>query len=78
MLGDTDEIISCKQDLHEALDRNGYFMPNFKNRCVTIEYLMKVKKGAYWVPKYENIRLASCYRKPSKDVAFVELVKITR
>ena len=76
MLGDSEGIITGKQDLHEALDRNGFMVPPFKCKVNTQDYLLKVKAGTNWVPMYSSVRIASCYRKPTKEAAMNELQEV--
>ena len=59
------EYITCKADLHEAMDRNGKMVPDI--RYCTIDYLVKVQEGVFWCPNYADVKLRSCYRKPKKE-----------
>ena len=55
------EVVKTKKDFHEALDRLGYCVAPIKAGGCTIEYLMNVRSGEIWCPRYEDVRLRSCY-----------------
>ena len=64
-----------KKALYEALLRNGYFMPPYSNRIITIQYMEKVKSGEVYVPKYDIVRLRPCPNPPVKKRVFDEILK---
>jgi hypothetical protein len=51
-------------------------VPAFKCKVNTKDYLLKVKAGTYWVPMYPNVRIASCYRKPTREAAMKEMLEV--
>jgi hypothetical protein len=59
--------VKTKAELHEAMVRNGYYMPSYKSSIVTISWMKGIRKGTVWCPKYEELRLRPCYSPPSKD-----------
>ena len=67
-----------KKALYEALLRNGYYMPPYSCRIVTVVYMDKVKSGEVYVPKYDIIRLRPCPNPPVKKRVFDEIGLIVR
>jgi len=59
--------INSKAELYEATVRNGWYLPSLKSSIVNENYLTNVIKGAYYCPKYSDVRLAACTRPPSKE-----------
>ena len=57
------------------MDRVGYALPPIKSPGCTIGYMKAVRDGQYWCPLYINIKVASCYRPPKKDVIYNEVVR---
>ena len=45
--------VSSKKHLWDAVKRNQKFIPDFKCKCITIEYLEGVRDGTYWAPNYD-------------------------
>ena len=68
------DVVKTKRDFHEALDRLGHNVAPIKSGGCTIDYLMKVRSGEIWCPKYVDVRLRSCYQPPKKEVLFNEIV----
>ena len=66
--------MKTKKDFHEALDRLGYNVPPIKSGGCTVDYLLKVRSGENWCPKYVDVRIRSCYQPPNKDVLFNEVM----
>ena len=65
--------VKTKAELHEAMVRNGYYMPSYKSSLITISWMKGIRKGTIWCPKYEELRLRSCYSPPSKDLIVIEI-----
>jgi len=45
--------VSSKWLLWDAVKRNQKFVPDFKCKCITIDYLEGVRDGTYWAPTYD-------------------------
>jgi 23S rRNA G2069 N7-methylase RlmK/C1962 C5-methylase RlmI len=65
-------VIGDKSELHEALDRNGLMVPPLK--LCKINYLKRVFNREVWVPLYQDVRVRSCYKKPTKKEIFSALI----
>ena len=68
--------VKTKAELHEAMVRNGYYMPSYKSSIITISWMKGIRSGTVWCPKYDELRLRSCYSPPSKDLIVSEINKI--
>lgn len=68
--------IKDKAQLHEALERHGFFLPSLKSSIATERYLEEVAQGITWCPKYSEIHLKPCPRPPSKDILIEKLILI--
>jgi hypothetical protein len=66
------QYIGSKAELHEALDRNGYYVPPLKS-C-KLQYLQDIMAKIVWVPHYTEVRIKSCYRPPSKKIVYDALM----
>lgn len=63
-----------KEEKHELLYREGYYLPPISSAVVTHEYLEGVKAGTYYCPKFP-VKMMGCYRPPTKDKIADELKK---
>ena len=68
------DVVKSKRDLHEFLDRLGIKLPPIKSPGCTVDYMKKTHTGEYWCPKYNELKVRSCYKPPSKDKVFTEVV----
>jgi len=64
---DVKALIGSKEDYHESMLRNGYYVPGLRSPLVTIEYLSKVRSKEIYVPMYTDVRLRPCPRPPNRD-----------
>ena len=55
-----------KAELHEAMVRDGYYLPSFSSTIVSKKWLEKVLNQEEWCPKYSQIRIAPCTKAPLK------------
>ena len=55
--------------------RNGHYLPKEDCPFVTLRYLYDVVNGKVYAPKYKDVRLAPCPRKPAKDELLNEVVQ---
>ena len=67
------DIAKNKRDLHEFLDRIGIRLPPIKSPGVTMDYMRKTYSGEYWCPKYNELKIRTCYKPPSKERVFTEV-----
>jgi hypothetical protein len=54
--------------LYEMAARNGYYVPSKKCPFVTVSYLIAVKNGDTFTPRYRDVRLRPCPVPPKKAV----------
>ena len=73
---DAESHIQQKPDLHDSLIRNSYFIPPLKSSGCTLKYLVGVKRGEFWCPRYEHVKLRPCPMPPSKKYIFSELIRL--
>lgn len=69
------KYVQTKKDLYEACQRNGYFLPRYKSSMVTERYLIKVIQNQVWCPKYSEVQLLPCPRRPLKHVLLAKLMQ---
>ena len=58
------QFIQTRQDLWEAMHRDGWYLPRLKP-AVTLAYLEGVRKRKIWCPRYDEVRLRPCLVPPS-------------
>ena len=68
------DLVKSKRDLHEFLDRIGIRLPPIKSPGCTVDYMNKTYTGEYWCPKYNELKVRTCYKPPSKERVFTEVV----
>ena len=47
--------VSSKRHLWDAVKRNNRYIPDYKCKCITIEYLEGIRNGTYWAPLYTQL-----------------------
>ena len=50
-------MINNKRSFYEALAKKGYYLPSFKDRAITGEWLWNVFNGNAYCPKREKIKI---------------------
>jgi hypothetical protein len=66
-------FFKTKADFHEALHQNGIFTPAQDSSICTVKWLDKVYYGEQWCPRYEELQLRPCTRKPLKALFLSEI-----
>lgn len=61
--------------MHEALTRNGYFLPSKKSSLATESYLVGIMEGKVYCPKTESIKLKGCPSPPSKEALIAKFLE---
>ena len=56
-----------RDTLYEIMVRNSWYLPRIKCSAVTVDYMLAVREGQIFCPKFEDIRLKPCPKPPSKD-----------
>lgn len=56
--------------------RNGFYPPPLTCKGCTKEYLLKVKSGEYYVPRFDAIKLRPCPCPPLKKRIYQEIMKL--
>ena len=68
--------IMNKAELHEAMLRDGFYLPTFTSTIISKKWLEKVLNQEEWCPKYYQIRIAPCTKAPLKKFFITEILKI--
>jgi hypothetical protein len=55
------------------MQRNGFFMPSVSSTLVTVKYMIAIKEGEIWCPRYEYLQMRACPRPPLKSLLIEEL-----
>jgi len=63
---DLKSVLPDKLALYHSLQRNRYYVPKMSSRLCSVTYLLGIRKGQLWVPRYEQVRLAPCPLPPTK------------
>jgi hypothetical protein len=63
---DAQQLITNKAELHEAMVRNGWYMPPRESAIASVAWMKGVRAGTVWCPRYEDARLRPCYKPPGK------------
>ena len=61
-------VIEGMAELHEACQRNGYFIPSLSSSMVTEYYLLSIIQKEIYCPLFKDVRLAPCPKSPTKKV----------
>ena len=72
-------MIPCKKDFYDAMRRNHYVMPEYKERIVTTAWMLGVVRGTHWCLSSAEVNcLPQCARRPTKKMLAVMLVAVMR
>jgi len=66
-----------KKDLYELASRNGFFLPSYKSRAVTEDYLIGILRNEIWCPRAADIRIVKCVKPPTVDVLLGKFREVT-
>jgi hypothetical protein len=69
------QTVKTKAQLYECMQRNGWYMPSESSTMVTVKYMIAIKEGEVWCPRYEYLKLRPCPRPPLKSLIIEELHK---
>jgi hypothetical protein len=62
-----------KGQLIKMMHRNGYYIPSKNSSIITINWMLDVKDGIEWCPKYVDVKLRPCIDRPLKCHIITEL-----
>lgn len=48
-------VVRDKKGMYRAMIANGFIMPAEKQQIVTLDFMYRVKSGALWCPKSEEL-----------------------
>ena len=68
--------MKTKDGLYEAMQRNRWYLPKITSNIVTISWMLKVKNGELYCPKYSEIKLSPCPKRPLKSHIIAEVQRI--
>jgi len=67
-VNDVQNRIPTLEIFHRALLKNNFYMPSFNSSICSKEFMLKVKDGLFWVPKFEQVMLRPCPMSPKKEL----------
>ena len=56
-----------RDTLYEIMVRNSWFLADKKCAWITVEYMLAVREGSIFCPRFEAIRLKACPTPPKKQ-----------
>ena len=56
-----------KAQLVKMMHRNGYYLPSKSSTIITVNWMLDVKDGIEWCPKYVDVKLRACVDRPLKS-----------
>ena len=62
-----------KAQLVKIMHRNGYYLPSKSSTIITVNWMLDVKDGIEWCPKYDEVKLRPYVDKPLKYYILQEL-----
>ena len=62
-----------KAQLVKMMHRNGYYLPSKSSTIITVNWMLDVKDGIEWCPKYVDVKLRACVDRPLKSYIMQEL-----
>ena len=62
------QLMKNKAHFHEALVRNGFYLPSLRSGVCTMEYLIGVRDKHIWSLQYSGLKIKPCPQAPSKHV----------
>ena len=62
-------FVNDRRSMHEALKRNGYFVPqSYKDPFLSWSFMEGVRQGVYWLPLISEIKYADVASPPPKHI----------
>ena len=61
-------LVSKKSHLHEACERNNYYMPKLGSSICTIDFMMAVRNRECFCPQYTCMQQRPCPKPPARKV----------
>ena len=65
--------VKSRAHLYECMQRNGWYLPAITSTLVTVKYLLDIKDGIIWCPRYEYLKMRACPRPPLKSLLIEEV-----
>ena len=56
--------------MYTLMQRSQYFVPRLKDPLVTLDWIDKVRRGVFWLPKTHELQFRICADIPSNAVIF--------
>ena len=73
---EVDQVVVTVEDFQKACLRNNFFVPKYKSRLCTREFLQEVRSGRCYVPKISELKPGICAEPPSNEVVRAELITV--
>ena len=71
---DVSKVCRTKRDLYDAMRANDYNLPAYTSSMVTMEYMLKVRKGDFAAPKTSTMNRRNCNKLPMFEEAYEEFL----
>ena len=49
-------LVNDKETMYQAMIRNGYVLPSYKQAICTLDFMLRVRAGEVWVPRGNECR----------------------
>ena len=72
-LKESAKLVAEKKDYYNALERNGYHLPTYKSTLVTRDFLIAVRGGQIYCPKYVDLKIRASVNPPPAKIVHEEL-----
>ena len=73
---DVSKLIRSRAHYHMAMRKHGYMMPKLNSRICTMKFVIKAKKGYFFIPMRSDARnVPECFSWPSKEFLIAKLSK---
>lgn len=70
------KLIRSRSHFHLAMRKHGYMMPKLNSRICTMKFMIKAKKGYFFIPMRSDTRdVPECFSWPSKEFLIAKLQK---
>jgi hypothetical protein len=67
--------VKSKAYIYECMLRNLWYLPSFNSSLITVQYMIDIKEGSIWCPRYDYLKLRPCPRRPLKCFILEEVLK---
>ena len=69
-------LVANVPEMYDALERNGLFLPKLTSKICTRDFLRQIKAGTTYCPRYADLKLLPCPKKPSSNAVQEALIAL--